>query len=324
MIELLVVIAILALLVGILLPLLSTARDTARSTICLANQRQILAAVAVYATNHDGHLPGPNTSGSDRMQRLDGRASSPISADDWYSPILGDELGLPKAWDERAVAIFNEEFRCPMNELTYNYVYRNTGNLPLAENTLLNSYGSPMGLHHFKDDAHAVSMGGDTGLAVVMGHEFHDASQVDVTTANYDFRIDTVGPPSGKAFLYDGVRYVERFGDSWQVSWSTEERSDYGTNFITRSPVLNANYNGSGQPHYFANKFRPDELPRETTINGFRHVNETMGMGFLDGHVETVTSGESRKVSYFFPSGSTITRTNNLADTSARVGDVVE
>ncbi|MEM7681041.1 MAG: prepilin-type N-terminal cleavage/methylation domain-containing protein [Planctomycetota bacterium] len=324
LIELLVVIAILELLIGILLPVLSSARDTARSTICLANQRQILAAVAVYAVDHDGHLPGPNTSGYARNQRFEGRASSPISADDWYSPILGDALGLPDNWADRAVAIFNDEFRCPMNTLTYNYVYPSGSGLPPADGTQLSSYGSPMGLHHYKDRAHVEAAGRIPNQALTMGSANFDARQVDVTAAKYDFRIDTVGPPSGKAFLYDGVRYVERAGKDWRVSWSTQERSNYGTNFVTRSPVLNANFAGNGHPHFFANRFDPDNLSRATQVNAFRHAGQTMGMGFLDGHVETVDSRGSRKVSYYFPSGSRIERTNNLADTSVQVGDVVE
>jgi prepilin-type N-terminal cleavage/methylation domain-containing protein len=44
LIELLVTLATIALLVGLLLPTLGAARNTARQTVCLSNQRQLVTA----------------------------------------------------------------------------------------------------------------------------------------------------------------------------------------------------------------------------------------------------------------------------------------
>jgi prepilin-type N-terminal cleavage/methylation domain-containing protein len=49
LVELLVVIAILAVLISVLLPALSGARDAARTTRCLSNQRQLVTAWTLYA-----------------------------------------------------------------------------------------------------------------------------------------------------------------------------------------------------------------------------------------------------------------------------------
>lgn len=58
LVELLVVIGIIAILISVLLPALSKARDQARITQCLNNQRQIFTAVSMFANEHRGMVPG--------------------------------------------------------------------------------------------------------------------------------------------------------------------------------------------------------------------------------------------------------------------------
>ena len=57
LIELLVVISIIALLIGILLPALGAARQTANSTTCLSRMRNIGQATHIYATENRSYLP---------------------------------------------------------------------------------------------------------------------------------------------------------------------------------------------------------------------------------------------------------------------------
>ena len=60
LIELLVVVAIIALLAAILFPVFAAAREKARQTACMNNQRQIVMGVQVYAQDNNATLPTGN------------------------------------------------------------------------------------------------------------------------------------------------------------------------------------------------------------------------------------------------------------------------
>ncbi len=82
LIELLIVISIIAILAGMLLPALGTAKDTVKTITCGSNVRQVAQAVLMYLNNNDDTFPsvglGGKNPGFPVMMAKDGMLTSGI------------------------------------------------------------------------------------------------------------------------------------------------------------------------------------------------------------------------------------------------------
>jgi prepilin-type processing-associated H-X9-DG protein/prepilin-type N-terminal cleavage/methylation domain-containing protein len=97
MIELILVIAILALLSGLLLPVIGRAKQRARTVQCMGNLRQLGFAMIAYAHDHDDQLPPLNSGGPWR------HPVTPHNPTNWWYRILSNGQYTPDSDHETGV-----------------------------------------------------------------------------------------------------------------------------------------------------------------------------------------------------------------------------
>ena len=88
LIELLIVVAIIAILAGMLLPALNSAREKARSISCLSRIKQVNLEMNMYADSHDDRLPARGEYGGYWYQALGLEKKRDTPKDLVYCPTL--------------------------------------------------------------------------------------------------------------------------------------------------------------------------------------------------------------------------------------------
>ena len=114
LIELLVVISIIAVLIGLLLPALSAARQNTLRLKCATQLRQCQTASIAYAADHRGAFPGAGLI-IDFAGKDDGRGSLPIRFTDTRAPADGGPRWdlIPQFVDPYMAGIRNQILFCP-------------------------------------------------------------------------------------------------------------------------------------------------------------------------------------------------------------------
>lgn len=116
LIELLIVISVIAILIGILLPVLNSARGKAKQTFCSSNSRQIQIAYASYSMANDDILLITAARPARRKAPNRGFESPAGAVWIWY---LKDELNMPDlnadggSWSAIPVKYQKKVFTCP-------------------------------------------------------------------------------------------------------------------------------------------------------------------------------------------------------------------
>jgi prepilin-type N-terminal cleavage/methylation domain-containing protein/prepilin-type processing-associated H-X9-DG protein len=93
LLELLVVISVISVLVAVLLPSLSKARESAQSTVCLANARQIAQLAVFYAGDFKDYIP-PSFTGDNTDPGTPNNVYTTTSRFFWFQPLCRLYLGV--------------------------------------------------------------------------------------------------------------------------------------------------------------------------------------------------------------------------------------
>lgn len=108
LVELLVVIGIIAILIGILVPTLSRAREHGRQTACLSNLRQLGIAFVMYANANRGFMPSSAAKANNR----------PHDWIHWERNRKPEDSAIARYLDRK----FNEAvFRCPSDDVSLRF-----------------------------------------------------------------------------------------------------------------------------------------------------------------------------------------------------------
>lgn len=284
LIELLVVISIIALLIGILLPALGAARDSARNVQCLSQIRQMGQAANAFAVDHKGYV---QTCSSDLLwggvppipAEVRGRQALWTNGDDrgrikdWASA-LADYMG-DGDFDTVSDKGASEAFQCPSDPYA-NEGYRVFNNISDSSQSQLISYA-------VNADVTSLSLGSTNRLA---GRGFY-APGVTVFPTN--------GPP------VSGNLDMVRDQSSTMLYAEGGTKALLAGNILRQSDVLayTASYlyvNASGPDEesgtfeaIFKDPNMSQRMPLEAN-EGDRH-NDRVNMAFIDGHASSVGEG---------------------------------
>lgn len=335
LIELLVVVAIIAMLISILLPSLSSAREQARAVVCGQNLRQLGNGMQTYVAENNDYYPGLNTSGvwleAQRLRwgadlGIINRSKMPVQVFDWMTPSLSGAGELPASRVERFKFLV-DKYRCPTQMLT-STVYSDGATPPEGLDAFRNvapwptvSYLSPIFFHYV----------GQRQKTRVVGRMDHPTANVNIfakaAPPNWNVVVDDflpqitrVGTPARKVFASDGTRYLDA---SLLLDFDVYPSPTYYGSFTgagaywsgcTAFGVRQGTQNWSGQSvsagspasgENMAVSYRHGQQ-RGVSSGACRDNKGTINALFFDGHVERLTDRQSREAHLWYPSGAVV------------------
>ncbi|MEM6391696.1 MAG: DUF1559 domain-containing protein [Planctomycetota bacterium] len=271
LIELLVVISIIALLIGILLPVLTNAREAGRTASCLSNMRQIGIASTAYANEYSGNLVTAfqeNAGGGDATEWTLLLSAFIESQGD---PTFSGNNGRSEAFlcPSAVIDSTNEDSHYIAHPRVFTFI-----GFGLEHATVTNAANDPVD---------------NSPLVVALDSEDSPSEQIAAFDSAQN---ESNGSVESTAFL---------------ISAGTSARVSASTNFFTGGRSLNESIAVTNGIDLDASAFNgtdaiptdgstPDDFVQTAAANGnqdfvWRHNGFSSSQVFLDGHATNVTQG---------------------------------
>jgi prepilin-type N-terminal cleavage/methylation domain-containing protein len=339
LIELLVVVAIIALLISILLPSLSAAREQARQVVCGTTQAGFGKALHTYFNEENDWLPGVNTTGTPYLVRSRSISSDnefwknekmPVQSFDWITPLVSYSGGAPANRAERWRFIW-DKYRCAsIRETSLPYDRKRSESPdwndfvdPAKPQFYQASYASSAYFHYASNYMDSSQNRGNTFKLLVpdprRNNRLKNVTEYlspDWNTQSYAYhpRLAKVGTPSSKVWSADGTRYLPL---SLLLDHDVDPTpSSFGA-FTDTPPWRSANTAwgvAPGSLSYDGRTVAGSESEGNNLSLSYRHgrpngatdgptnSGKLVAM-FFDGHVEPMNDRQSRDPEPWYPSG---------------------